>query len=373
MNKLLFRKISYDIFYFFVAASISITLIIWVIQAVNFLDFVTEDGHSLKVYFAYSILSIPKIFSKIIIFIFFISSFYIVNKYQENNEILVFWTNGIKKIYVINFLLKFSIIFIFIQLILSLLLVPYSQNISRVYLKNSNVDFLPSLITEKKFINVFKGLTIFIDNYDQQGNFSKIYINEKINNSSTKIIIAKSGDIQKQNKKFTLKLYDGSIINSVEKKFYNINFKETEYDLSKFSSNTVTHQKIQQINSISLLNCIYNFYIKKSLNDNKCLDRKISSIVEEVYKRTVIPFYLLILSLISSSLLIKPKSDKYLKYYKSIIFLIGFLVIVLSQIGFKFFSLNIIKDLLVAFFPLILVIFFYFMIVCKTKFNFKYL
>ena len=112
MNKLLYRKLSLDIIYFFLAASVSITLIIWVIQAVNFLDIVSEDGHSLKVYFAYSILSLPKIFSRILIFIFFISCFYIINKYEENNEILVFWTNGIKKISLINFILRFSILFI---------------------------------------------------------------------------------------------------------------------------------------------------------------------------------------------------------------------------------------------------------------------
>jgi len=236
MNKLLFRKLSQDIIYFFLSASLSITLIIWVIQAVNFLDIVSEDGHSLRVYFAYSILSLPKIFSRILIFIFFISCFYIINKYEENNEILVFWTNGIKKISVINFMLRLSILFIIFQLFLSLYLVPLTQNLSRIYLKNSNVDFLPSLITEKKFINVFKNLTIFVDRYDQKGNIKKIYINEKLNNNSSKIIVAETGKILKIEDQFIIKLFNGSIINSNENKFYNMNFKETEYDLSNFSA-----------------------------------------------------------------------------------------------------------------------------------------
>ena len=373
MNKLLFRKISYDIFYFFIAASLSISLIIWVFQAVNFLDFVTEDGHSLKVYFAYSILNLPKIFSKILIFLFFISCFYIVNKYEENNEILVFWTNGIKKISLINFLLKFSCLFILIQLTFSLYLVPLSQNMSRIYLKNSNVDFLPALITEKKFINVFQGLTIFLDKYDKQGNLSEIYINEKLNDFSSKIIIAQTGVIQKKNDQFLIKLFDGSIINSDEKNFYNINFRETEYDLSKFSSNTVTQQKIQQINSKILLNCIYGFYIEKKFENKTCQERKYTSISEEIYERLVVPFYILILSLISSSLLIKPKSNKYNRYFKSIVFLIGFLVIAFSQIGYQFFSENLIKDLIVVFFPIILVMFFYIIVLYLSNFKLRYL
>ena len=372
MNNLLYRKLSLDIIYFFLASSTSIALIIWVIQAVNFLDIVSEDGHSLRVYFVYSILSMPKIFSRILIFIFFISCFYVINKYEENNEILVFWTNGIKKISVINFLLKLSIVFIFLQLTLSLYLVPSTQNLSRIYLKNSNVDFLPSLITEKKFINVFKNLTIFLDSYDQEGNIKNIYINEKINNNSSKIIVAESGKIEKKNNEFMIKLFNGSIVNSGENNFYKMNFKETEYDLSNFSPKTVTRQKIQQVNSKSLFQCIYNFYIKKKTDEIIC-PRKIESISEEIYKRTVIPFYILILSLISSSLLIKPKSNKYLKYYKSLVFIVGFVFIIISQIGSKFVNQNLINDLIVLFAPIIFVVIFYLTILFKTNFKLKYL
>ena len=44
MKKLIFRKFAKDVFQFFLLVSITISLIVWVIQAVNFLDIVTEDG-----------------------------------------------------------------------------------------------------------------------------------------------------------------------------------------------------------------------------------------------------------------------------------------------------------------------------------------
>ena len=77
MKKLIFRRFSLDITNFFLLAILSIGLIVWIIQAVNYLDFVSEDGHSLKVYFMYSILSLPKIIGKLTIFVFFISVFFI--------------------------------------------------------------------------------------------------------------------------------------------------------------------------------------------------------------------------------------------------------------------------------------------------------
>ena len=104
MKKLIFRNLFKDITSFFIITSLSLTLIVWVIQAVNYLDIVSEDGHSFKIYFMYSLLSLPKIFNKLILFVFFISVFFTLSKYEENNEILIFWTNGISKIKFVNFI-----------------------------------------------------------------------------------------------------------------------------------------------------------------------------------------------------------------------------------------------------------------------------
>ena len=140
MDKIIFRKLFYDILTFFLLASLSISLIIWVVQAVNFLDIVSEDGHSLSVYFSYSLLNFPKssVNNYVHFFYFYI---YVLNKYEEN-EILVFWSNGIKKISLINFVLKISFLFFMLQLLLNLFIVPVTQDKSRKYLKESNIDFL---------------------------------------------------------------------------------------------------------------------------------------------------------------------------------------------------------------------------------------
>ena len=63
MKKLIFRKLFKDILVFFIVFSLSLSVIVWVIQAVNFLDFVSEDGHGFNIYFSYTLLNFPKIFS----------------------------------------------------------------------------------------------------------------------------------------------------------------------------------------------------------------------------------------------------------------------------------------------------------------------
>ncbi len=381
MNKLIFRKFALDIVNFFLIASFSITFIVWIIQAVNLLDLVSDDGHSLNVYFYYVSLSLPKIFSKTIIFVFFISIFYVINKYNNSNELIVFWNNGIQKIKFINFILLFSILFLTLQLVLNLFIVPKSQNLGRLYIKESNIDFFPKLISEKKFINVVKNLTILVEHYEKNGKLKKIYINEKIDDGS-KIIVSESGIILKKNKKYILRLYNGGITNINKDNAYTLNFSETDYDLSNFSTKSITHQKIQELNSFTMLKCIKEIYLKKELFNNKyirspeneaCNERTVKSIGEELYKRLVLPFYILIISLIAASLVIEPKSKYFFKLHKINIFLIGVTIIIISQLSIKYFLNSINISYLILSLPLILVFIYYIILLIVTKFKLGYL
>merc|ERR1711938_83761 len=117
-KKLIFKKFFTDNTYFFLSAIITLGLIVWVIQAVNFLDFVTEDGHSLFVYFSYSALNFPKMIHRILPFVFFISIFYQILKYESKNELLIFWTNGVKKIQFINVIIFYSLLVTIFQIFL---------------------------------------------------------------------------------------------------------------------------------------------------------------------------------------------------------------------------------------------------------------
>ena len=128
MKKIIFKNFLGETTQFFILSSCAVTIIVWVIQAVNYLEFVTEDGHSFKVYFLYTIYSLPKIFNKLIPFMFFFSLFFTLIKYEEQNQTLIFWTNGINKITFVNIIIKFSIFFLFLNLIFSLIIVPMSQD-----------------------------------------------------------------------------------------------------------------------------------------------------------------------------------------------------------------------------------------------------
>ena len=136
MKKILFRKLLLDYMSFFLIALLASTIIIWVFQAVNFLDIMIEDGRDYLVYIKYSLLNYPKIFSKLFPFVLFFSIFYVTIKYELNNELIIFWNFGITKFQVINTVFRFSIFLMLIQIVLTSMIVPKSQDVARSCLRD---------------------------------------------------------------------------------------------------------------------------------------------------------------------------------------------------------------------------------------------
>ncbi len=376
MNKLIFRKLSYDILSFFLLSSLAITSIVWVVQGVNLLDIVTEKGHAISVYFFYSLLNIPKIFSKLLIFTYFLTLFVILSRYEENNEILVFWTNGIKKISFINFIGRLSLIFLFIQLFLNLFIVPYSQNLAQNYLKDSSLDFFPKLIEEKKFSNLLENLTIFVEEHNGDGNLKGIYIKEQLENNEEKIILASKGKLLQKDDKFSFELFDGKITSITSKMSFNLGFKETIYELSDFNTKTRKIRKLNETNSIFLFNCLINNFSKRKDDILRCGNQDtflIRDIYEEIFKRFINPSYIIILSLVSSLIILGSKANFLQKYNKIFLFFLGFGIILFSELGYKFITSHEQIEYIFIFLPVILIFIFYIFIFIKSNFNFKLL
>ena len=377
MKKLIFKKFAKDVFQFFLLVSISISLIIWVIQAVNYLDIVTEDGHGFRVYFLYTLLSLPKIFSKILPFIYFISLFYIILKYESDNELIIFWTIGIKKIEFVNVLLKFSIFYIILQLLLTTYIVPITLDKARSYIRTSNVDLFSSIIQEKKFIDAVKNLTIFVEKKNNNGDLKNILLKEKIGKNEFQIIIAKEGRVKKNNMNSSLLLFDGKIINNKNQKTNSFEFSKTEFNLSKFITKTTTYPKIQEIKTYDVLACIARF---KNLPDNfifnlfktekeltNCKLENITAPFQEFFKRLISPFYLLVLSLIACLVIIKSKDDYEFTKYKFGLFFFGVITIIISEVSIKYSSANTLQNIYIFSLPVLFLVIIYFYFKIKLK------
>ncbi len=369
MEKILFRKLLSDCLIFFLITLFSASIIIWVFQAVNFLDIMIEDGRDYLVYINYSLLNFPnfpKILSKVLPFVFFFSFFYVISKYELKNELIIFWNFGVNKIQLINFLFIFSVFLTFMQITLAAFVVPNSLDKARSFLRTSSVNFLESFIKQKKFNDTIRNVTIYSDGKDKNGNLLNIYLKKEENINNFQITYAKKGKFVDKRDSQILVLHEGETINFINNKITNFRFSKSDFNLKNLETNTTTYIKTQEVSTSKLIKCYLkinniNFF---SIDTNNvvienCVSTNLNNVIKELYKRFIIPFYIPPLMLIILCLLLKSKENINYFNYRILIFLFGLLLIISSEMSLRFIKIDILENSKIFIIPLIIIILIY--------------
>jgi lipopolysaccharide export system permease protein len=371
MKKIIFRKLLLDCLTFFFLALFGISAIIWVFQAVNFLDIMIEDGRNYNVYFSYTLLNFPKIITRILPFALFFSISYTFIKYEANNELIVFWNHGVSKISIINFFFWISVLIMLIQILLMSIVVPKSQELARSKLRTSGIDYFESLIKPKKFNDTIKELTIFAEDKDDNEEFKNIYIKKNNEKKGFQITFAKKGVFELKGNKRVLVLYEGQTLTQKNEKITNFDFSKSDFGLTNMDSHLVTHKKTQEQSTKSLIKCIQSILGVKNFNIINCNKNNPRNIYKELFKRIIKPFYLPVLVLISLLLILTSKEN--LKYNKNkfLIFFLGFGIIILSESSLGYVTNNLMKNISILVLPIILTLIIYLIFIYKLKLSLR--
>ena len=375
MKKILFRKLLYDYLVFFSIALFASSLVVWIFQAVNFLDIIIEDGRDYLVYINYSLLNFPKILSRLFPFVLFFSLFYVLDRSEQENELMIFWNFGVTKMNLINFFLKFSIFLLLIQFLLTTLVVPKMQNLARSFIKESNISDFANFIKPQKFNDTITGVTIFSERKDSDGFLYNIYVKRELEENNFLITYAEKGKFVSYNNTPVLKLFNGQTISKKTNEITNFSFSKTDFIFKDYKTNTTTVVKTQETSTNKLFKCIVQVYNIKNIKIfyseeiifRNCNEKNIGNIIKEIYKRLIIPFYIPLLTLISLSLMLFSKENSIYKKNKFIIFFLGLIVVILSEITIRFISTNLINNFNILIIPFILICTVYLMLFVNLR------
>ena len=349
---------------------LSLTLIALTVRAVNFLELVVDNGYPISTYFIYSILNIFGIAPKFVPLSFFISIIIFIIKHKNDSELIILWSSGVDKIKLVNLILLSSFFVMVFYFIMSIFLTPTALNKSRGLLSNDNLNsFLPT-IRAQSFTDSFKGFTFKVDkkiNNEIQGIFlhdtgnSLKSLSSNVSDISSTAIIAEKGIVEERN----LFLIKGQII-SIKKKnnLEIINFDELNINLSDLSTSTIKKPKIQETSTIKLLSCFFEKY-KDDLICNK--DSK-KEIVPNLVRRIILPFYIPLISLLCSLLLIKNSIGV---TERILIYTFSFLLLVFTELFIRYTGINYILMIIYIFFPFILFSVTYLILSLKFKTSLK--
>ncbi len=350
----------------------ALSAVAWTVRAVNFLDLIVNDGHSLKTYLFYSLLNITNIFTKFIPISFLIALVVSIIRFDRQRELLVLWSSGLEKFKILNLFLYISFGILLLQLIFSIFITPSTLYKSRDLIRTSNFDSLASIIKINDFTDSFKKMTFYIEKKDKDI-LENVFIRDKANNfknlsgksdeSNDTIIIAKRGFIK--NKKIYLNQGVIQTINE-EGQVESLYFSKTELNIENLTPRIITAPKLQETSTLSLLSCIFR---NTNLISQTCsfADNTKENVTETLARRLVLPLYIPSVCLVACFLLSARKkniSGSFLK--NNLIFLIAFLILVAAEILVRFSGLSNINFIVYSLIPIIFAPFLYLLL--KYKF-----
>ena len=315
-----------------------LSIIALTVRAVNFLDLVVDNGYPLSTYFKYSFLNFLGIAPKFIPFSFLIALTIFVIKHLQNNEFLILWTTGIRKIQIVHVFFLTSFLAMIIYLFFTTFLTPISLNKSRSLLGQEQYNSISPTLKTQEFNDTFKGLIFFVEKkinnqlqnvfLQDTGNHFK-NLSSDISKNSVTNIIAEKGVVEKKR----IILINGQIISSTQDNSENevIKFDQLNIDLSYVNTNTIKDFKLQETSTLQLINCI----TEKNLSIPNCSAK--NEIVSSLNRRIILPFYIPVIALICSLLIISSKK----KYFnKNIIFIYSFLLLIFTELSVRYTGIN---------------------------------
>ena len=233
------------------------------------------------------------------------------------------------------------------------------------------------MIKPKKFNDNVKGLTIYAEEKDIKGNLKNLYLKKIENNNEFQITIAKKGEFKNINQTQILVLHNGLTINKVNNNITNFTFSKSDFNLSSLNTNVVIDDKIQETKTINHINCIKKYFNKdltfkpnqKEYINYNCSKDTLDNLFQEMYKRLIVPLYLPILILTSLFLIIFTKENKFYQKFRIIIFLIGILIIVLSETLLRFIKDDFFYNFKIILLPIFLFMMLYVIVKIMLKKN----
>ena len=376
-NKI-YKYFTIEIIKSFITILFAFTAIAWTVRAVNFLDLIVENGHSVKTYLLFSFLNITNIITKFIPISFLFSLIFSILKFERQNELTILWMTGVNKIRVVNLFFLISILALIVQLSFATFITPNSLNKSRSLIRLSDFDSVSSVIKINDFSDSFKNLTFYVQSKNQNNEMKNIFIRDEgsflkslVSNKEKSInttVIAKTGFINKKK----LILTDGLIqTQDKEGKLNNVSFRKTEILIDALKPRAIIVPKLQETSTFVLFECFKKRNIESNLEDlqNCPKDNLNSEVIVTIARRVGMPLYIPLVSLICSFLLISTREKKYRSLKKYIYFAVCFLILVMAEILVRYSGLSKINTIFYFLFPFILMPITYLMLIKSLAFE----
>lgn len=289
----------------FLLTTITLTVIVWMTQALRQIDLVTAKGQTLQLFLVISSLAIPSLVVVLAPIALLIAILYTMNTLHQESELVIIAAAGGSPKRVTRPLLWLSLFVALLTAFLSIYVAPAGLQQLRGHVTQVRADLISSIMIPGAFTDVDSGLMVHIKERSVDGFLGGILISDTRNPEISFQYLADRGALVETGPSTYLVMQNGNIVRreKAENSSSIIEFESYAFDLSQFRERTTkAGYRTKERSTMELLGDL--------LNPDAEENSKRSELGAELHSRFVAPLYAFCFAMVAMLFMASPQTTR---------------------------------------------------------------
>ena len=289
----------------FALTTVTLTIIVWMTQALREIDLVTAKGQTLQLFLIISSLAIPSLVVILAPVALLIATLYVMNTLHQDSEIVIIAAAGGSPKRVTRPLLWLSLLVALLTGFLSIYVAPAGLKLLRGHIIQVRADLISSIMVPGAFTNMDRGLMVHIKERSVEGFLGGILISDTRNPDITFQYLADRGALVETGPSTYLVMQNGNIVRREKSANSSsiIEFDSYAFDLSQFRERTSkAGYRSKERSTMELLQDMISPEPKE--------DGSTTKISAELHSRFVAPLYAFAFAMVAMLFMASPQTTR---------------------------------------------------------------
>ena len=193
----------------FLVVLISLTSVIWVLQALRDIDLITSAGQTILVFVGITSLIIPFLIVTIAPIALVIATIHVLNKLSTDSEIIVMNAAGMSPWLLFRAFMSVAFVVSLMVCVMSTYFGPKGLRMLRDWVTKVHADVVSTVVQPGRFTTIQSGVTLHIRERRNNGQLLGVVLDDQRNPNERITIIAAIGELLENNNGTFLILQDG--------------------------------------------------------------------------------------------------------------------------------------------------------------------
>jgi lipopolysaccharide export system permease protein len=319
------RYISRQLLHAMLLITVSLTSIVWLTQALRFIDVIVSQGVSITVFITLTVLLIPSLLFMILPPAMLCSVVFIYNKLKAESELVVLQAAGLSRWQLARPALVVAGSVALLGYVVALYLLPVSYREFKemqFFLRN---NYTSILLQDGVFNSPVSGLTVFIRERDSNGNLHGILVHDNRAGDKTTTMMAEEGKLVQTPQGPRFLLINGNRQEQQGGKLSFLHFDRYTLDISLYTQSAGRRYSDPQE---MFLPQLFTYDGTTSLSENR-------KRVAEAHQRIAWPAYSICITLVAMALLLSGEFNRRGHWQRNLLAVAAGTVLLFGAVGLR--------------------------------------